>query len=1480
MLLKLYGASGVCHPLADIKDAHILHHDDGCDRLFFTISLSHPLYPEIQEESLIIYGQNRWLVKKIQDDIIECAIDFDFLKGTIKHDYSYRNQLLSTVLSENLPNDWSVNYEEQCSLHRGMEYKHCTPYEVIYDCMNKYNVRFVWNTVDKILTVRVPDNITPHGVYLSDQLNLKSLTYQGSTEEYVTRLYLYGKNGLTVESVNDGKPYIEDNTYSDKVICAYWSDERYENALELLTAGYEKLGALAKPERSYECNVRDIEREGAEYSHLHLRMHDKVTLMVSERKMRVVYSIVEYDEYPDNPAQNSVTLSCVPETIQKYTQKLVDAKVQDAVIIAETALEKTAENAERIDGIDQDLDDIDAAVDAVDAKADAARARAETAIIEAGAATESISIIENRLDADEAVITQINSWKTDTTQTLTALVATTNANSANISTLLSFMGDSTRGAIKAIADLEAETTAHGASIDALVTWMGDTNSGAIKAIADVTAKANANEAVIESITTWIGDSTGGAVKAIADVTQQANSNASNITALTSWKNNADSTISTLQQTTSAQGAQITAITNRVTDAESNIASVSSKADDNAASIETLSQTVTENTTAIAGITQTTTQHTASINSLVQRTGDNETAIAQVVQTASANGAAIRAIVSNDEKAFSFARDKYTVGSKSPAYGYSYHDACTIVQTGTMYVPTATHTETLTAETDVSFQTGYCYRWNGSGWTSVKTVSLYTTEQTGTDDELWYCSTNITDGESQAVKYTAGTLYCWIGDKWICVTDVCAGNTQFAAALIEEQVDGITARVQNAEGGISALGVRVTDAEASVTSLAQWKNSVESDVSQIASISAKADANEAAIQLKAETSATVSRADVYYALSTSNTTAPTTGWTTTAPAWENGKYMWQKTVCTYADGNVVASAATCITGAKGDTGATGAQGQQGEKGDKGDKGDTGEQGAKGDTGDKGDKGDKGDTGEQGEQGEKGDKGDKGDTGEQGDTGLGVSAIKEQYYLSTSNTRQTGGSWVDTCPTWVSGKYIWTRSYITWSDSTTTTTTPTLAKALNSFGASIKLNTDNIALKVSAGEVISTINQSAESVTIDASKINLAGLITAINAQGQTTTIDGSKITTGTITATQIDATNLRVSAANITGTLTIGQLPNTVAETSDIPTNVSDLTNDSGFQNASQVVSIIDGRITASYVSALGIEANSIEVLDSNSNTLFYANANDGDLQLSNWTVDKNALYNKTSTQTVFQGTFVCTGSDGYGSISGSPSLNEWCFGAGGKFGVRKNGDVYVSNIKVASSSGTGGISFGSKGKLQAKIEDWGGEQVETLTLSYVDGNQNYYIRLLNYENYGGDLIINSPDQVNIYAGYYGKLHGTWYVNSQLIGSSSQIFKHDIGEFTASHDILFDGLKPKTFKMNDGNNGRIHYGFILEDVEAVLSQSKIGSDGCAAYCLYDVTDKAKGGGLRYEEFIALNTWQIQKLKKRLAALEALVSAASK
>ena len=87
-----------------------------------------------------------------------------------------------------------------------------------------------------------------------------------------------------------------------------------------------------------------------------------------------------------------------------------------------------------------------------------------------------------------------------------------------------------------------------------------------------------------------------------------------------------------------------------------------------------------------------------------------------------------------------------------------------------------------------------------------------------------------------------------------------------------------------------------------------------------------------------------------------------------------------------------------------------------------------------------KGDPGKPGQPGQPGTPGKDGKDGVDGRDGKDGVGVASITEQYYLSTSATALSGGSWSGTVPNWVDGRFMWTRSVITYTNSTTSTTNP--------------------------------------------------------------------------------------------------------------------------------------------------------------------------------------------------------------------------------------------------------------------------------------------------------------------------------------------------------------------------------------------------------------------------------------------------------
>lgn len=175
-------------------------------------------------------------------------------------------------------------------------------------------------------------------------------------------------------------------------------------------------------------------------------------------------------------------------------------------------------------------------------------------------------------------------------------------------------------------------------------------------------------------------------------------------------------------------------------------------------------------------------------------------------------------------------------------------------------------------------------------------------------------------------------------------------------------------------------------------------------------------------------------------------------------------------------------------------------------------------------------------------------------------------------------------------------------------------------LNGQVSSITQKVDNITLSVSNGSTSSSISLSVGGVVVSSQNIQMNGLVTFTGLANGTTTIDGACIKTGTIDANRIDADNLYVNAANITGSLVIGQLPDNVATTRDIPDKVSELENDEGYQTERGVVTIIDGTVTADYVEALGVRARylqgeTVQLLSSGGSlvgTMDIVNTNTGD----------------------------------------------------------------------------------------------------------------------------------------------------------------------------------------------------------------------------------------------------------------------------
>lgn len=166
---------------------------------------------------------------------------------------------------------------------------------------------------------------------------------------------------------------------------------------------------------------------------------------------------------------------------------------------------------------------------------------------------------------------------------------------------------------------------------------------------------------------------------------------------------------------------------------------------------------------------------------------------------------------------------------------------------------------------------------------------------------------------------------------------------------------------------------------------------------------------------ATTDVAASKTVTKYATSTSNTTAPTSGWQDSCPPRTAGSYIWFKIITVMQSGAQIESMPSCISGADGKDGATGSQGPAGPAGA---------------------------------------------NGTNGKDGRGIKSSVPEYYLSTTPSAVTGGSWSTSVPAWSSGKYYWQRLHITWSDGGTSYTDPVFNSALTSANQNAKTAVDTV------------------------------------------------------------------------------------------------------------------------------------------------------------------------------------------------------------------------------------------------------------------------------------------------------------------------------------------------------------------------------------------------------------------------------------
>lgn len=231
----------------------------------------------------------------------------------------------------------------------------------------------------------------------------------------------------------------------------------------------------------------------------------------------------------------------------------------------------------------------------------------------------------------------------------------------------------------------------------------------------------------------------------------------------------------------------------------------------------------------------------------------------------------------------------------------------------------------------------------------------------------------------------------------------------------------------------------------------------------------------------------------------------------------------------------------------------------------------------------------------------------------------------------------------------------------------------------------------------------------------------------------------------------------------------------------------------------------------------------------------------------------------------------------------------WDQGAGWKnytnFYVDRNGHMFCNSAEIKGTLQAGSIIFP---KTAAGISQLGdlytyanGSGITCLLDKNTDSGARVRLHFADNGNYDGTTsgfaLYSTSGVIRSGITFTGLenrmvLYGTVQLSNHDTVTSDINKKHEITTLSSQYSTLFDNLRPVTYKYNDGTSDRLHTGFIAQEVQEALNKANINSKDFAGLVVLDRNTENELWTLRYSEFIALNTAEIQKLKTRVNSLE--------
>jgi phage minor structural protein len=329
VILDLYSPLKIkTAPLFNTVDLKITRELSGEDTLSFSYPLNDETASLVVEESYIRTSSDEFLIKEVNKKgyyaEVFAILNTEDLRGNIVNSFNASTvTILSAINLAIAGTGWSATDKSGVTNKRSLQLKNKSVWNSLQAIEQTWMVELSFDTLNKVISIYSRKG-SDTGAYAINKLNLKDLEVQGNSYDFYTRLIPLGKDGLTISSVNGGKNYVENYSYSSKVLTGYWEDNRYTDPQSLKDDAISKLSDMCKPSRSYKASILDLASMDSNYSFLDINIGDIITIVDENKSIKEKQRTIKIEEYPNEPHRTVITLANRLTTLDYITSDLID----------------------------------------------------------------------------------------------------------------------------------------------------------------------------------------------------------------------------------------------------------------------------------------------------------------------------------------------------------------------------------------------------------------------------------------------------------------------------------------------------------------------------------------------------------------------------------------------------------------------------------------------------------------------------------------------------------------------------------------------------------------------------------------------------------------------------------------------------------------------------------------------------------------------------------------------------------------------------------------------------------------------------------------------------------------------------------------------------------------------------------------------------------------------------------------------------